>query len=120
MKARHDLLAGRPADAVLNYRLLAESGNGVNETLWLASAMIAAGQGRAALELLDQARQESPSGSTMARIELTAAKAAQSVSEFSLQVEYSNKAAEAAKKSGARILEGHASLNEGQSSQANW
>ncbi len=114
IKARHHLLSGEPAEAVSDYRLLFERRNGaLEERLWLASAMTIAGQGWKALDLLQEVTVDQQTDAAKAQIALASAEAAQSVSEFSKQLEFAQTAASAARRIDARLLEGHAKLSEG-------
>lgn len=109
--ARNHQLHGRPAEAVAVYHTLFEqSGKSTDDALQLASAMIVAGQGRPALELLNRIENDITIGSEIVRINLVAAEAAQSISEFVNQSEFATRAAENARKIGARLLEGRACL----------
>ena len=114
IKGRHCLLSGRPTEAVTHFRSLLEIRNeSVESLLLLASALTTAGQGREALMLMEEARSKPLFGAANARVELAAAKAAQSVSKFAEQVEFSKAAIESSKAVGARSLEGQASLLRG-------
>ncbi len=112
---RHHLLIGKTAEAVASYRALFESGNQPLENrLLLAAAMTTAGQGWQAMELLDQAREEPLTDAATARLNLAAADAAQSVSEFSRQLAHAKSATAAAEQVSARLLQGLAMLSQGQ------
>lgn len=114
-EARNRLLAGQPGEAVARFRQLVEFRNGsVDATLELARSMIEAGQGREALDQLEQLRTRVLSDAELAQIDLVAATACQSVSEFGEQLRFAESAGALALQAGARLHEAAAQLLAGE------
>lgn len=114
INGRHHLLEGRPAEAVACFRELCDMlENGIDERLDLSEAMVAAGQGRAALAMLGDIQSNNLHDSERARLKVASAEAAQSISEYELQIQFSDEAAKLANKIGARLIEGKAMLVKG-------
>ncbi len=114
IEARHHQLEGRPAEAAALYRAHFEQrGESIAAGLPLADALMRAGQGRAASDLLRRLREKSLHTSSAIRIELAAASVAESTSNFQQQVQQARQAGEWAREIDARLWEGHAYLQEG-------
>ena len=107
--ARNHLLEGRPVQAVAVYReLFKRNKRSILDGIAQASAMVKSGQGWAALELIREIRSTSRHPSELARIEIVAAQAAESVSAFQQQIEFANRAIECAELAFSPLLQAQA------------
>ena len=94
--ARNHLLEGQPDKAVAVLRELFRNSNDVSEGIELAEAMVTTGQGKSALSLIKELRLLAAHASESVQIEIVAADAAHSISEFNKQAEFARKANEMA------------------------
>ncbi len=112
--AQHQLISGRPANAVAIFRELYEAANrSVEVGIDLAGAMIDAGQGRLALVLLDELHEKSRHEFERARIQHLVSDAAQSISDFELQLTAAEQSLRHAEAAGSQQLKGESLLRQG-------
>ena len=113
ISSRFHLLNGEPSKSVAVRHEIFESQQSVEAGIQLGQAMIAAGQSNDAIKLATRLTEKPQSDSELARLNLMVADAAQSISDFALQISAATKAEESAKMAASNLLQARALLSWG-------